>query len=245
MKLIAMILIVGVAHAQGLTTSPPGGGGKSTPLFTPDANVVVHVWWDGTALVAGKGPAWSMSGTVPQVAKSLSPVKPPRGSAGPFTTANYYYLGTGSDVLDFVGDFTACGVFKPNALADGYSFMFENLGAITGWGLYMNVNNGAMRLQYGTGSSSVELGSNGTAAAGVANVVCAGRSGGTYYIKLNGNTTASVVAAYGPDSTTIAKIGTFGANGTPGVLIELYATTTAWNETAVSAIQAKVLARRK
>ena len=70
MRLLSLLLLVGVAHAQGLTINAPGvtGGGKvlasfplstSGGLITEDANTVAHVYWNGTALVDTKGNSWT------------------------------------------------------------------------------------------------------------------------------------------------------------------------------------------
>jgi hypothetical protein len=53
------------------------------------------------------GNSWTQVGTVPQVPTFGN--RPP--GAGPMSTSNYYRLGTGADVLDFAGDFTAVMVF--------------------------------------------------------------------------------------------------------------------------------------
>src|SRR5574340_1492774 len=77
------------------------------PLIPDDAGTVSHVVFNGSSLVDRFGNSWTQNGTVPQVARSG---RTPAG-AGPFSDANYYSLGTGSDVLDFAGDFSACIVF--------------------------------------------------------------------------------------------------------------------------------------
>src|SRR5512137_672945 len=64
------------------------------PLIADDPGTVAHVYWNGSALVDIMGNAWTQNGTVPQVAANASPFSPGNAGAGPYTSANYYQLGT-------------------------------------------------------------------------------------------------------------------------------------------------------
>ena len=93
---------------------------------------MAHVYFNGSQLVDKYGNAWTQNGTVPQVARRG---RIPAG-AGAFSDANYYSLGTGNDVLDFAGDFSACIVFTATDVAAPVKVLFSN-GASSVAGYYL------------------------------------------------------------------------------------------------------------
>jgi hypothetical protein len=248
-------LLPAIATSQGLSSAPPGiGGGKvlaSFPLQTTgaliaeDANTVAHVYWNGSALVDTKGNSWTENGTVPQV--TVSPFTTTRYGAGPFSAANYYSLGTGADVLDFAGDFTVCVVFSMSTLtgqvlvsAGTYS------GAGEGWSIGIIGATGAVDFATLAAGSSYTSSSTGNAAPAAPgpNVACVGRVGTNQYAKLNAGSTATAANAKNtPAVNTASMIGRRGegAAAIGAHVYEVYATSTAFSEATVTAIQQKVL----
>ena len=250
MKLLALLLLIGVAQAQGLSLYAPGTGSKPKPLITPDANAVIHVWWPKTALVDATLNSWMMNGTVPVAASSAYKTK--RSVAGnPFTIINNYSLGSGSDVADFAGDFTVCVVFAGGATA-GANHIFSNgtYGA-SGAGYFLRNTGASLRVTVdfcGAASAVGTLSPTNTYSTS-ANIACFGRSGAAGYAKLNGGTTvtnASVPVSAGTAYPAIIGNGTYAPSGPfPGTVTEVYATSTAWNEATVAALQTAVMAKFK
>jgi hypothetical protein len=259
-KYLWLLLVVpGLALGQGI--KPPGGtggvigpvgsgGGKviaSFPLsstgglIAEDANTVAHVYWDGSALVDTKGNSWTQNGTVPQV--TANPFTTTRYGAGPFSDSNYYSLGTGTDVLDFAGDFTACvvGIASINQI----SLSNTALGASGYYLGSVGVGGDILFRTYDAGGNTSVQSPAATYVVGSPNVVCFGISGTTQYIKSNLNATVSAAGARKtPDTGTPFMIGRV-SGGTAyayvGTIYELYATATPWSEANVTAIQQRVL----
>jgi hypothetical protein len=250
MTLIPLLLAVTLGQAFSPTLPWAPGGGKilaSFPLsttgalITEDANTVAHVYWNGTALVDTKGNSWTQNGTVPQV--TANPFTTTRYGAGPFSLANFYSLGTGADVLDFAGDFTVCVVFAPNTFGVQYTLVIAGLAGASGQGWWMG-QSGAGGVSFSTyGAASTFTAS--TVAASVVSgpsVACGGRIGSTQYLKVNLLATASTAGALAvPGTSYPSRIGTNTVDAQPGTIYEVYATSTAWNEATVTAIQQKVL----
>ena len=259
-KLALLLLLPSLALAQGLSLTAPGvtGGGKvlaSFPLTTSgalieeDANTVAHVYWNGTALVDTKGNSWTQNGTVPQV--TANPFTTTRYGAGPFSAANYYSLGTGADVLDFAGDFTICVVLKFDATDGAWRpVVYNGVTVTSGWELWVNASSNIIQAVFITDGGAADTRSTvmltGTTGpnSNFPLVICGGRSGTTQYAKINLGTTVSTPNAKNvPGTAAIARIGVdntlvYSARDT---LYEVYATSTAWSEATVTAIQQKVL----
>jgi hypothetical protein len=75
-----------------------------TPIITEDPSYVSHVYWDGSKIIDTKGLAWVVNGTVPLLGSASGATAGLPSGAGPFSDANYYTNGSGSDVLDATGD---------------------------------------------------------------------------------------------------------------------------------------------
>jgi hypothetical protein len=253
--LILAHLILGAtaARGQGLSLTAPGqsSGGRvlasfplstSGPLITEDANTVAHVYWNGTALVDTKGLNWVQVGTVPMVTDN--PFTTTRYGAGPFSASNYYSLGTGTDVLDFAGDFTACIVF--NAAPTGAQQILAINGSSasnSGWAILLTTAGLGQLTTYGAASTST-VSVTALAAAAGPNVVCAGRAGSDQSIKMNLGATDTDAGTKTVAPTSLAAlIGVHPTAGIPltGTIYEVYATSTPFTEATVTAIQQKVL----
>ena len=251
-------LLLALALSQGYASAPPGatGGGKvlasfplttSGPLITEDSNTVAHVYWNGTALVDSKGNAWTQNGTVPQV--TANPFTTTRYGAGPFSTSNYYSLGTGADVLDFAGDFTVCVAFQSPTIAGASHIVSNGTYGAAGAGYLVRTTTSAtsvVTINFEGAESADKVATTGNPYTTGPNVLCAGRSGTTGYIKLNLGTTASVVSVpieAGSAYPAIIGNGTYAPSGAfaLGTIYEVYATSTPFTEATVVAIQQKVL----
>ncbi len=204
-------------------------------LIPGGPGTVAHVWWDGVRVRDTRGNAWAMQGTVPQVAASG---RVPAG-AGPFSDANYYSLGTGSDVLDFAGDFSACFVYRHVVSAED---LFGNGGAGATAGYDVTLNGATAFLQVpgvnvvlGTGLILATL-----------NVTCFGRSGANIVGKNNLGSYSSTVQAMTPGTTYAARLGLRNPNqNTPlgGALHEVWFSTMTPSDALFAAIQQRVKAR--
>jgi hypothetical protein len=210
-----------------------------------DAGTVAHVYFDGAQLIDTKGNAWTQNGTVPQ--NQPTPLYPDgfagaqRKGAGIYSTANYYQLGSGSDVLDFAGGFTVCVAFVPGPAGSAETLVAD--GAYNFAGYYVTMQPaGSVALVTSDGPSSNTVSTSGAVAVlGGVNVACAGRAGTTQYVKLNLGTTASAAGAKTATAPTApARIGRRSdGNDNPflGTIIEVWATSTPWDEANVVAIQ--------
>lgn len=200
------------------------------PLITSDVNTVAHVWWDGIRIRDTRGNGWSMTGTVPQVAK-LPPV--PAGS-GPYTTSAYYSLGSGPDVLDFTGDFTVCVVFVGSPTGSTW-IVGDSNGSTNGW--RGPVGNGCIARTW-PGSVTVN---GGATVAGEVNVCCVGRSGTTLYAKLNLSASAAQAGAtVAVDAATPATIGWVAGAAMDRTIYEVWATTTTPSDALCTAVANEV-----
>lgn len=112
------------------------------PYRIPEgANLVAHVWWDGSS-IQQTGSAFTMTGTVPQVAASGAV---PAGS-GPYSAANYY---TAGNTLEQHGDVTVCAIVTlashateqtavaKDAVTSNRNFLLENAGGTSGSRVYV------------------------------------------------------------------------------------------------------------
>lgn len=232
-----MALVAGPAVSQnaGPVVLPPARA-LTQPLLAPDANAVAWVVWRDGALVPLVGPAWTQNGTVPQVSRTVSVV----AGAGGFSDANWYGLGTGSDPLDFAGDFTCSVAFDPPTSLAGTPVMLGNsnttpsigwLAQLTGTGQGRAWNNGTFVTTVNTAQATV-------------NVLSFGRSGGTLFAKLNLGSTVSAAATLTAATAFVARIGRFenvGLSwGAGGFIYEVLCTATAFAESPVAAQHQRV-----
>lgn len=211
---------------------------KRGPLITADANCVSHVYFRNGVLVDAKGVAWTQVGTVPQVAASG---KVPPG-AGPFAAANYYRTTATADVFDFTGDFTLAAIVTASGNGSGQHIINASNDGTLGWNLFVNSTGTARISAYGVGTPATAN----TFPAGVPSVVCMGRSGTTWYVRLNTGSTVSLSGTHaGAASAITTRLGLNQSNAGPlsTTLHELYATTTAWSEDGVTALIAAARAK--
>lgn len=207
------------------------------PLITPDANAVAHVYWTSTGLVDAKGNTWTMVGSVPQVAGTRR--LPP--GAGPMSgTALYRITGTG---LNFAGDFTAVVVAKITATTGTFALpLVTGTGSVGYFGGVVQ-SSGRVRAQFYPGAS-VDTGA--TVTVDSPFVIVFGRASSAYYVKVSGGTSNRSLLGTYTAGTTAATIGTgLGGNAFPGVVYEVYATTTPFSDALASGIIAQAGARMR
>lgn len=228
-----------VRQQQGATVTAPTASG---PLIIEDANTVAHVVWNGYALVDLHANAWSMNGTVPQVAKSG---KTPAGS-GAFSDANNYSLGTGVDVGDFASDFAACVVFDGSDQTANHVLLCDGLASTDGW----YVNNGAtpvMRFSLNNGATVGQISTANQVINGGINVFCFGVAGGEQIAKLNLGTavTNTPGGVRTPATTRPARIGRYDSTTLAygGRIYEVWFSTTTPTDALFTAIQQRVKLR--
>lgn len=224
---------------------------SSGGLIPDDANTVCHAWFDGTAIQDTKGCAWTMNGTVPQ--NVASPFYPSGFSgaqqkgAGSFSDANRYDLGTGSDVLDFTGDFSACFIVTPVTLAVDSVAFSNGVTNTSGW--YFNARSNhatlgpAIVFQSGATTTQVSLPQAQQMPAGAASVTCVGRAGSTGYIKQNlGALVTGPAGTITPGTGGAAFLGRHFTAGFPfgGIIFEAWFSTTTPSDDLFTAIQRRV-----
>jgi hypothetical protein len=246
MRLFALLLAVLAfdAHAQGLTKYAPGQKKKtatSAPLLTPDAGTVAHVWFPTTAgTVDTKGNSWSVNGTVTFTSSTVFTTA--RADASGFSVANYLKLGTGSDVMDFTGDFTCYAVVD-----NGANVMVSD-GAVdaagSGWRMAYYI--GYSTFDTLAAASALTRTQWATVAVAV-NVYAFGRSGTAQYAKWNLTATQTTAAAKTTAGTGWqARIGS-GSDVSiapfTGKIYEVMCTSTAFTEATVAANITAVLAK--
>lgn len=240
LRLIVPVLLFALAadaQVAGPVIVPPARA-LTLPLLADDANTVVKVVWRNGALVDLRGNAWTQQGTVPQVSRTATT---PAG-AGPFTSTDYYSLGTGSDVLDFAGDFSICFVFAftgvtGELLANGADLVSGYRVHALPTGLMFDTNGTSTRVRTITANAPIS---------GAVNVGCAGRAGSTQAAKLNlGTYTVTAGAQNTPGTSWIAQIGRY-TNGTlafPGTIFEAWISTTTPSDAICTAAAQRVKQR--
>jgi hypothetical protein len=257
MRLLALLLLIGTAHAQGLTKLPPGQKAKASAsadtLITGTANTKSHVYWSGTRLVDVKGLSWAMQGTVPQVAASTTYFKVSRAGAGGFSTSNYYKLAA-PNVVQFAGDFTICAVYACNATA-AENVIVNTGSAVTPAGYTLSTcrtaglsgGNGITISIRGSTTATVGTAAIGQGMGNTAHIACFGRAGTTAYLKVDGIATFSGAStAYGNPVASQALVGIYDdltAGPSAHYVFEVWYSSDAWNESAVAALQTAVMAK--
>lgn len=215
------------------------------PVIEDDSGVLAHVTWNGTALVDSvSGNSWTQNGTVPQV--TTSPLYPSgfsgsaRAGAGPYTAANYYQLGTGSDVLD-VTTFSFCIVYNTNVDTSGGVLASDGQSNTSGWYLQQNGSGQIVFRMCKSGSCGAATGT--LITIGGIGVVCAGYDTSTVYVKNNLEAIVTTAFSGGVSNTTQALIlGQYSVSSLPfnGTLYEFYATTTTPSDSLFTKIQNRV-----
>lgn len=183
-------------------------------LMNDDPSTISHVRWNGSQMIPVVGAAWTMNGTVPQVAKSG---KRPAG-AGPYSDTNYYSVTQANPSADF----STCIAFIP---ASASFTVITDVGAVSGgYRIEHGLNLTVQMTAPGVDSVAAPVAS----VASAVNVLCAGRTGGTAAIKLNLGvyTTKAIAMAQGNGETRLGR--SRGAGGAyPGTILEVwYASTT-------------------
>lgn len=188
--------------------------------FTPDANTVSNVTWNGASIVDPYN-TWTQNGTVPQV--TTSPWYPngfsaaPTAGAGAFSDTNYYSLGTGSDVLDFTGDFSCCFAHLPTSSPSDLVLLSDWVASSSGWYIDPRLGGAGGVLVFQSGAvQSLVQDVGGFSVLGGANVICAGRGGSTGYLKQNLRAVVtSTAGTITPATSTPALLGRWGNAGFP------------------------------
>jgi hypothetical protein len=225
------------------------GAWTSTPALDEDTGTVSHVYWNGTTLVDTKGNTWTTNGTPTQ---SLSPVIFRNGfsATAQYGASNFwwsngrnYILGTGSDVLDFAGDFTLVVIYSNYPPSDYSSHIFSNSGAGDASGYRLTSSYDSTKktdlIVANTPTKSILMPGE---ILGL-NIICAGVSGTTLMGRTNLGawTTATGASSRVPGTDTPAIIGSLGANYpfTSGILYEFLAASTTPSDAACLAINKK------
>lgn len=244
--LIGLLLIAAPTDAKRTIIRPDSGRAIATsvqagPLILADANTVVHVVWNGSAMVPLIGPAWTMNGTIPQVPRAG---KTPAG-AGPYSDANFYSLGTGNDVLDFAGDFSACLVFAVTSGANSPVLFSNGTVSTNGWIAQNASAGGDLRVTFSTAGVASPTVDTFALPSGL-NVVCVGRAAATGQIKANlralvTGSAGTITAATG----TPARLGRYPSAGFAlnGTLYEAWFSTTTPSDALFTAIANRVKSR--
>ncbi len=210
-------------------------------LIDPTPETVCHVRWNGTALVQSScgGLTWAAAGSPTQVAGSG---RTPPGASG-WAIGTYYSLGTGSDVLDFTGDFTSISVFTPAANNNGV--LISPGSGFAGWAAQVQSTPNARITAFRAGGTENVVTLN-AYVNGAPNVLCAGRTGTSLAIKLNeGAYRTTVAGEITPATSQSSHIGRLqsGANPFNGVIHELWFSTATPSDAACSALIATAKAR--
>jgi hypothetical protein len=227
-------IVIGISPSSG-TYSYDGVAGSGiyvkevqfNPGLTP--NTYTATTTVPTGLIDTKSNVWTADGSVSQNPSTWN--APP--SAGVFSDANYYSR-AGTEQIG-----TLCIVFRGASSPAAYATLFDIDSTTT-----MNYRATATSVGYMRGSvGGTVAAAGGAPVPNSVNVVCGGHSGSTAYAKLNGGATGS--GAVGTITTGTWSLGRYlGATFSyPDQILEVYATSTPWNEAAVSALQASVMAK--
>lgn len=220
-----------VRQQQG--TIVPAAEATDRPLISTMNCDLTHLRWNGSALVDIRANGWAMTGTVPQNPK----VRPIPASAGAFSDANYYSLGSGSDALD-VGTLSVCVVFTLDSLpgVGARLLVSDGLSGTDGW--LLDISDTLSNIVYFNANAAATTGRAQTANTVVTglNVACGGFdpavASGTSYVKLNLGTyaTKNKASAMTPATTRAAYVGRYFSAGfalTQGKIHEVCATSAA------------------
>jgi len=187
-----------------------------------------------------KANGWVMQGTVPQVG-GVGSVPP---GAGPFSSSNYYSLGTGADILDFAsGPFTAVGIGMPTSDSGTAlsPFLSDDDNVSNGWRLVLRETAHLGRFSGITDNSSAN-----TYSLNSIVVLCGGISGANSLVKMNSGATHTLANTYTQDTLSVAKIGfQLAVNVFLGIIYEIYVTTTTPSDALFTSIIGQAFARMR
>lgn len=222
-------------------------GTTSGPFLPGDSSSVLHCrgggYEGGSTWACVTGGPLTKTGTVssdsstalfPSGLSALS-----RVSVGTFSDSNYFTLGSGDDVLDFAGDFSACLVYAP--VAHG-GIVFSN-GLALNDGYYIHADSAQTYVVFNR-SGAADVINETASTLGGPNILCFGRTGSTIVSQLNAGTYRTASAGtITPGTTRTAYFGrnNSAGNGFSGHLYEMWFTTTAPTEAAFTAIQQRFL----
>jgi len=228
-------------YPDGVYSTTTGAGvaiwGVQYELGSQATNYIPTTTTPSLGGIDTRGNAWTQNGTVPAVL-GPGPFVPGRVGVGPFSDANYFSLGSGADVLDFSGDFSACFAFFGGPSASGPGIFTDGVYNSAGWGVVLTVS-GAVN--FWTASSAYDLITASTVVPGP-NIACVGRAGSTKYAKLNVGTTASIAAgSMAVGSSGAAMLGRYPVQPYTAPIYEAWFSSTPWNEASVTKIQQRVL----
>lgn len=204
------------------------------PLITPEAGVVAHVGWRNGAISVFAGGAWTPTGSPPQVGAS-GPIPP---GAGPLTGVALY---SQSGAHNFAGDFTVAVVAKRTATTGTYALPFvTGNGSVGYFGSIVNASGIAQAVFY----PGAQVQTAAVDTVGNPFVLVFGRNGTGFYVKLSGGTAnRSTLGSHTPGALA-ATIGSgLGGSTFPGVVYEVYSTTTPFTDAFASSIIAQVGSR--
>ncbi len=161
------------------------------------------------------GLSWVTNGSPPAVASTALPTTASTGAAGPFSDANYYSQGTGSDALDSTGDRFGCVAFVPVDTSGQVLFQNGGASATAGHFVAVTTTTGTFYFRSMNPTAVSATTANGATTGGF-NVACWWRTGTSISAKLNLGTTATNAAAGTEVAGTAytAKIGRYESSGT-------------------------------
>lgn len=230
---------------EGFAGSGAGGGNVNLAapvpfLISERGGEVSHLWvaggqvYDSWTRGLNQLSGWTENGSVPRVALMTPPGCDGRRQVegiGPFNGANYLSLGTGPDVLDFVGDFSACVIFSyPDQAVVGGQILITNGNYLqNGYQLWTDATTQSVSFsQVFSGSQYTSI-YQATPIRNRINVVCIGRSGLVSFLKINlaALSTAAIAGGTNPATSVPAYLGAAPSIGAlPGAMHEVLFSTT-------------------
>lgn len=241
MRALLLVLLLLPQLAEGQVRRPRGGAPRTAgdgPLIAEPAGTLAHVYVSGNGILDTKANAWAL-GTTRRKAVAGVPIMPLRHGIGPFSSGGRLTLGAGADALD-VADFETCVVFSPVAVG-ATSFFANGNGTTLGYTVGVDAA-GACTANIGgtnlTTANAFRLGG--------LNVCCAGRSGTTGSVMMNGGALATATVTNSADTARIATLGTANSGTTPftGYVYEFIFVGAAYSDTWARSVVARFNPRR-
>ena len=203
---------------------------KSGPLITEDGGCVAHAYFRNGALVDSKGNSWSKVGS-PAFNGGLGRIPP---GTGPLSGTAYHTSFAG---MNFAGDFTVALVGMETSLTGSFG-----LGVSTGNGAVGHV--GAIVQSSGAGTGLFYPGASIVTAPGVSAgapfVLVYGRNGAGFYARISGGTSNRSLVGSHTAGANATVLGQLAGNTWPGVIYEVYATSTAYTDALAASIIGQV-----
>lgn len=153
------------------------------PLISGRPGEVSHVFCrNGAFQDRASAVNWVENGAVPRV---QLPQGPPVWGFGPFSDTNYFSLGTGSDALDFAGDFSACVIYQVGSSGALDQLLLCDKDANNGWRLDALRGGNPAMVSFFSGAVQTNVSVLTVVPDGQLAVLCFGRAGTTGFIKVN------------------------------------------------------------